>query len=242
MPKNYEDLKNKVSLVKGLVQTVQVDFIDGQYISNLTWPFISRSEEDEPLRLDRYAEAILGEREGMPFWEEIDYEFHLMCLNARYNFDIFLKLGAKRIVFQLEAECGKANSGVIDIDRLNEFREYLESIDLYIRENTQIGISINVDTPIESLRYLVSNVDFIQCMGIENVGFQGEPFDERVIDQVKALRAEYPELVISVDGGVNLDTAQALIEAGADRLVVGSAIFNNVDIVGAIEEFKNLDS
>jgi len=152
-----------------------------------------------------------------------------MVSNAKDNFDLFLKLGAKRIIFHLEAE-----------GDLQEFKEFLEGIDLYIRDNTQIGVAINTTTPIRQLADLISNIDFVQCMGIEHIGYQGEPFDERVIDQIKSLRKEYPELIIAVDGGVNFETAPRLIKAGANRLVVGSAIFKNIDIVGVIEEFKAL--
>ena len=229
LPKSYEDLKNKISLVKGLVSTVQIDICDGNFVKTVSWPYSAKASQGEPFELDQYAQNILNEREGMPFWEEIDYELDLMVSNAKDNFDLFLKLGAKRIIFHLEAE-----------GDLQEFKEFLEGIDLYIRDNTQIGVAINTTTPIRQLADLISNIDFVQCMGIEHIGYQGEPFDERVIDQIKSLRKEYPELIIAVDGGVNFETAPRLIKAGANRLVVGSAIFKNIDIVGVIEEFKAL--
>ena len=53
--------------------------------------------------------------------------------------------------------------------------------------------------------------------GIEKVGFQGEAFDERVLKQIIDLRLKYPELIISVDGAVNEETAPKLLEAGANR-------------------------
>jgi len=229
LPKNYEDLKNKISLVKGLVSTVQIDICDGNFVKTVSWPYSAKASQGEPFELDQYAQNILNEREGMPFWEEIDYELDLMVQNAHENFDLFLKLGAKRIIFHLKAE-----------GNLLEFKEFLEGIDLYIRDNTQIGVAINITTPIRQLAGLISNVDFVQCMGIEKIGYQGEPFDERVIDQIKSLRKEYPELIISVDGGVNFDTASKLIEAGANRLVVGSIIFKSINIDKTIEELENL--
>ena len=229
LPKSYEDLKNKISLVKGLVSTVQIDICDGNFVKTVSWPYFAKASQGEPFELDQYAQNILNEREGMPFWEEIDYELDLMVQNAHENFDLFLKLGAKRIIFHLEAE-----------GDLNEFKEFLEGIDLYIRDSAQIGVAINTTTPISNLQPLISDIDFVQCMGIEKIGYQGEPFDERVIDQIKSLRKEYPELIIAVDGGVNFETAPRLIKAGANRLVVGSAIFKNIDIVGVIEEFKAL--
>ena len=186
-------------------------------------------ESRDNLELDQYAQDILSEREGMPFWEEVDYELDLMVSRAHENFDLFLNLGAKRIIFHLEAE-----------GDTQEFKEFLEGIDLYIRDNTQIGIAINTSTSILNLKSLISNIDFVQCMGIEKIGYQGQPFDERVIDQVKALRKEYPELIISVDGGVSFDTAPRLIEAGANRLVVGSVIFNSLDIRETVLALRSL--
>ena len=242
LPKNYEDLKNKVSLVKGLVSTVQIDICDGNFVKTVSWPFSSRVESRDNLELDQYAQDILSEREGMPFWEEVDYELDLMVSNAHENFELFLKLGAKRLIFHLEAETLPINTDEkrIDPDKLQEFKEFLEGIDLYIRDNTQIGIAINTSTSILNLKSLISNIDFVQCMGIEKIGYQGQPFDERVIDQVKALRKEYPELIISVDGGVSFDTAPRLIEACANRLVVGSVIFNSLDIRETVLALRSL--
>ena len=77
-------------------------------------------------------------------------------------------------------------------------------------------------------------------MGIARIGFQGEPFDERVIEKIKEIKKHYPEMIVSVDGGVSLENAQALIEAGATRLVSGSAIFEDSDISSIIGEFRNL--
>ncbi|KKQ34405.1 MAG: Ribulose-phosphate 3-epimerase [Candidatus Nomurabacteria bacterium GW2011_GWB1_37_5] len=221
LPKNYEDLKNKAAQVRGLVKTVQIDICDGKFVKNISWPY------DEMEKLNSKFQTILREDDGLPYWEEIEYELDLMVLNAHENFDLFLKLGAKRIIFHIEAE-----------ENVDEFKEFLEGIDLYIRDHTQIGVAINTTTPVSSIKYLVSSIDFVQCMGIEKIGYQGQPFDERVVDQIKALRKEYPELIISVDGGVNFDTAPKLIEAGANRLVAGSAIFNAYDQEEAIKELK----
>ena len=75
-------------------------------------------------------------------------------------------------------------------------------------------------------------------MGIAKIGYQGEPFDERAPEQINQLRVKYPNLAISVDGGVSLETAPLLKAAGANRLVAGSAIFGASDIALAIRELK----
>jgi len=219
MPKHYEDLKNKIALVRGLSKYVQIDMCDGIFVNMVTWPFHDSDHKS--------FDNILNEREGMPFWEDIDFELDLMVDNATEELDTYMRLGPKRIIFHIEA---------MSDDSL--FDEFLEGIDLYIRENTEIGIAINTTTPVERIFKFISKIDFVQCMGIEHIGRQGEPSDERVIEHIKKLRQEFPELAISVDGGVGLETAPRLIDAGANRLVAGSAVFNSEDIAETLREFE----
>ncbi|MCX6757280.1 MAG: hypothetical protein NTZ44_00090 [Candidatus Nomurabacteria bacterium] len=229
LTKSYDDLKNKIALVRGVVPLVQIDIADGVYVQNYTWPFRSTGADREISELDYHAQAILNEQEGLPFWEDIDFEFDLMVCDAVENFDFYTRFGPKRVIFHLEAQRD-----------LNAFQDFLEGIDLYIRETIQIGVAIKTTTPIENIFPIVPHIDFVQCMGIENVGFQGQDFDERVLEQIKNLKEKFPELVISVDGSVNTDTAPALVNACADRLVIGSAIFKTSDIIGTVEMFENL--
>ena len=173
-------------------------------------------------------ESILNEEEGLPFWEHLDFEFDLMVLNAHKKFDFFARLGAKKIIFHIEAETEK------------DFKEFLESLDPYFKDNVEIGLAINTTTDINKLEPFINCVDFIQCMGIEKIGFQGEPFDERVLNQIKNLKLKYPEIKINVDGSVNENTAPLLIKAGADRLVIGSLLLQSYDIKETIKEFERL--
>jgi len=174
-------------------------------------------------------EGILNEEEGLPFWDSVDFEFDLMVINAHEQFEFFTRLGAKRIVFHLEAELDHP-----------KFKEFLEGLDMYTRENIDIGLAINTTTDIEKLKPFISLIDFVQCMGIEHIGKQDEPFDERVIPQVKELRKLYPELIISIDGSVNEHTAPLLVEAGASRLIIGSVIVHSLDVRETIKEFENI--
>lgn len=232
MPLNYEDLKNKTALVRGLAPVVQVDIADGIFVKNLTWPFFTKTLSGETFLehdIDQHFRAILNEQDGLPFWEDIDFELDLMVADAVENFDLYAKLGPKRIIFHLEA-----------VGDLAEFKDFLEGIDLYIKDNIQLGLAINPDTSMEQIFPLINSVDFIQCMGIRRIGFQGQDFDPQVVDNVKKLKEKFPDLIIAVDGGVNFETAPALISAGAERLVIGSAIFNTNDIIDTIENFKSL--
>jgi len=225
LAKDYDDLKNEIALVRDHVSMVQLDIADGMFVPNKTWPFTHSSRSTDP-----HFNKILNEEEGLPFWEDVEFELDLMVSDAEENFDIYAKLGAKRLVFHIEA-----------IKDLGEFKNFLEGIDLYQREVTEIGVAIGVDTPLENLYPLISSIDFVQCMGIDNIGFQGEEFDEKVVDKIKELREKYPDLVITVDGGITLGVASLLLSVGVNRLVVGSAIFSSTDIMGAIEDFRNID-
>lgn len=233
LPKNYEDLKNKIALVRGEAPVVQIDICDGQFVPNTTWPFVYAQDlqHDSGVQggLDEHFVRIQNDAEGMPFWEDIDFELDLMTLDAVRNFDVYLKLGPRRMVFHIEA-----------VGDLQEFKEFLEGMDFYVKEATEIGVSVGLQTPAEEIFPLVPYVDFVQVMGIEKVGFQGQDFDERAIEYVKTLREKFSDLPISVDGGVSLETAPKLIAAGATRLCIGSAIFKTGDIIKALEEFRNL--
>lgn len=223
---DFNELRESISRVVNLVPVVQIDMCDGIFVPTVTWPFNELKSGNKENNID----GILEEEEGMPFWDSLDFEFDLMVSNAHEQFEFFVRLGAKRIVFHIEAEK--------DFDK---FKEFLEGIDLYTRENIQIGVAINTTTSIEILKPIISNVDFVQCMGIEKIGYQGEEFDKRSLEQISQLRKNYPELIISVDGSVNENTAPLLVKAGANRLIIGSAIMQSYDIRESIKEFENLN-
>jgi len=218
--KDFDELKEKLSKFVNITKMVQIDICDGKFVPSISWP-MGKNDGDS-------VESILNEEEGLPFWEHLDFEFDLMVLNAHKKFDFFARLGAKKIIFHIEAETEK------------DFKEFLEFLDPYFKDNVEIGLAINTTTDINKLEPFINCVDFIQCMGIEKIGFQGEPFDERVLNQIKNLKLKYPEIKINVDGSVNENTAPLLIKAGADRLVIGSLLLQSYDIKETIKEFERL--
>lgn len=220
LAENFSELNEKLSKFVNATKIVQIDICDGKFVPSISWP-MGRYDENS-------VQSILDEEDGLPFWEDLNFEFDLMVLNAHKQFDFFARLGAKRIVFHIEAEEEKS------------FKEFLESIDPYFKENIDIGIAINTNTDINKLEQFINFIDFVQVMGIEKIGYQGEPFDEKVLSQIKSLKNKYPELVISVDGSVNENTAPLLIERGASRLVIGSALLNSYDIRETFKEFENM--
>lgn len=220
LAEDFSGLNEKLAKFVNITKMVQIDVCDGKFVPSISWPMGQRDNGS--------IERILNEEEGLPFWEQLDFEFDLMVLNAHKNFDFFARLGVKKIIFHLEAETE------------DSFKEFLESLDPYFKDNIEIGLAINTTTDIKKLDQFINHVDFIQCMGIENIGFQGEPFDEKVLNQIKEIRGKYPEIKISVDGSVNENTAPLLVKAGANRLIVGSALMQGCDIREKIKEFENL--
>jgi len=116
----------------------------------------------------------------------------------------------------------------------------MEAIERAIEKDVSVGVALNIDTQNETLDRYLPKIDLVQFMGIARIGYQGEPFDERVIPKIKELREKHPETIISVDGGVGFETAPALIEAGVNRLVSGSEILEDENVRGEIERFKQL--
>jgi len=136
--------------------------------------------------------------------------------------------GVKRIIFHIES-----------IKNPKEFFARSDIANLSNSNFIELGVAINVDTPIDVLVPFIEKISFVQCMGIARIGYQGQEFDERVLHNIEHLRSMYPGLIISVDGGVDAKTAPLLVHAGANRLVSGSAILeaeNPRDSVGELKE------
>ncbi|MFA5931983.1 MAG: hypothetical protein WC793_01235 [Candidatus Paceibacterota bacterium] len=223
LEKDYGEIKNKLTFLRGRVKTVQIDICDGIFVKNKTWPFASGGFDDQDFV------KILNEEEGLPFWTDFDFELDMMVIDAVENFEIYMKLGPKRIIFHLDAQ-----------KDLKEFEHFLDGLDMYTRDNVEIGIAFKPSDDLSIVSKLSNKVDFLQCMGIDEIGFQGQEFDKNVVENIKYLKEELPGVVISVDGGVNLENAPVLLDVDADRLTVGSAIWKSGDPIDTLETFKSL--
>ena len=106
--------------------------------------------------------------------------------------------------------------------------------------NVSLGISILNDVSVDAIEPYLPSVDYIQFMGIAQIGAQGQPFDERVLAHVRTCKQRYPDYPITVDGSVNAATIPKLLAAGADRLIVGSAIVKADDPATAYAQLTAL--
>lgn len=96
-------------------------------------------------------------------------------------------------------------------------------------EGIKAGVVLNPSTPLSELNYILEYADMVLLMSV-NPGFGGQTYIDNVTGKIRDLREmldkSQPEVLIEVDGGINLMNAEDVIEAGADILVAGSAVFN----------------
>ena len=150
------------------------------------------------------------------------FDVHLMIAPVDNYIESFAQAGANLISFHIEAGA--------HADR---------TLQLIKSFGVQAGIVLNPATPLDSLRWLLDQVDLVLLMSV-NPGFGGQKFIEHSVDKVRelaALRGER-DFLIEVDGGVGATNAGALIDAGADVLVAGSAIFGQPDYRQAIARLR----
>lgn len=228
MPDSYDDLIAKAGRVRGHAPLAQIDIMDGVFVSSKSWPYTEGG-----VRKEKHFVALSAQDEGLPYWEELDYEIDLMITEPEKHIDEWLPLGASRLIFHLEAIKDQELFWGHDI-----FKDGTR--DIGGAKVIEVGLAISPRTPFAVLEPHIPKVEFVQVMGIAKVGYQGEPFDfdDHVLEHVNQLRVRYPNLTISVDGGVNLKTAPLLRAAGANRLVAGSVIFGASDVASAIRELK----
>ena len=105
------------------------------------------------------------------------------------------------------------------------------------------GVTLNPATPVAMLTDIIGDVDMVLLMSV-NPGFGGQKFIEHTLDKVRDLRELITrtdsKALIEVDGGVNPETGKRLVEAGADVLVAGNAVFKATDPVEMIHTLKSL--
>ena len=155
-------------------------------------------------------------------------DVHMMVINPENLVESFAKAGADMITFHVEAT-----------------NDVQSVIDLIKATGTQVGLSIKPSTKLEEIEPFYDQLDLILVMSVEP-GFGGQGYIESSTERVMKIKARLKELclqdrvLIEVDGGIKLHNAKKVIDAGADVLVAGSAVFGTDDPVQTIKDFYNL--
>ncbi len=139
-------------------------------------------------------------------------DVHLMIEEPERYIDEFAALGADILTVHAEAT------------------RHLDSTLQRIRKaGMKAGVALNPATPLSTLDYVRDRTDMVLLMTV-NPGFGGQSYIPAITDKIKALRESWPEVDIEVDGGINKDTIDAAMNAGANIFVEGSAVFNAAGI------------
>lgn len=116
------------------------------------------------------------------------------------------------------------------------------TIQLIKEQGVKAGVVLNPHTPVQQIQHVLEDLDLVLLMTV-NPGFGGQSFISSVLPKIRQVKemAEQKglgDLLIEVDGGVNKNTARQCIEAGANLLVAGSAVYNEKDRKKAIFDIK----
>ncbi len=148
---------------------------------------------------------------------------HLMCTKPEILIEDFVKAGADAITIHVE------------IGKTKEYIKQIKDLGVYV------GLSLNPDTPFESIKEFMKDVDIILFMSVFP-GFGGQSFIPEVLDKVREAdryrKDNNLDIVLEIDGGINSETIGEAALAGCDVYVAGNAVFNTDNPADAI---KNLE-
>ena len=151
-------------------------------------------------------------------------DVHLMIEEPEKYAEAFKDAGADRLTVHYEA-CTHLHRNIQQIKSLG----------------MQAGIALNPHTPVELLKDILQDVDMVLLMSV-NPGFGGQSFIPHTVNKIKRMREMIDEQLLNVkieiDGGVTLENAQMIIDAGADVLVAGSTVFKAADPIKMIASLK----
>ncbi|MBL7803571.1 MAG: ribulose-phosphate 3-epimerase [Saprospiraceae bacterium] len=156
-------------------------------------------------------------------------DVHLMIVEPEKYIDGFRKAGAEVITVHYEA-CPHLHRTIHQIKETG----------------AKAGVALNPHTSVELLRDVIEEVDLVCLMSV-NPGFGGQKFIHNSLAKTRQLRQmildTHSNAMIEIDGGVGLQNAEVLLQAGADVLVAGSSVFGAKDpiaTIGALKAFKSV--
>ncbi|CAM3352921.1 ribulose-phosphate 3-epimerase [Marinicrinis lubricantis] len=157
---------------------------------------------------------------------KLPLDVHLMITEPERYIEAFAKAGADMITVHAEA--------TVHLHRaVHQIKEL----------GIQAGVAINPATPASAVEAILDDVDLVLVMTV-NPGFGGQRFIPQTLKKIEQIRTwmrerHTPDKWIEVDGGIQEETAGLVVNAGANALVAGSAIFNHSDRTAAIQAIRS---
>lgn len=153
-------------------------------------------------------------------------DVHLMIVEPEKYFEDFQKAGADILTVHYEAST-----------HLHRSLQAIKALGM------KAGVSLNPHTPVHVLENIITDIDLLLIMSV-NPGFGGQKFIPQALDKIRAAKKMITEsgasTMIEIDGGVNLDNAGGIIEAGCDVLVAGNTVFSSDNPTETIKNLKNI--
>lgn len=157
-------------------------------------------------------------------YSSLQFDVHLMIDNPERYIRSFIEAGADIITVQVEA-----------CTHLHRVLQQIKDAGI------KAGVVLNPGTPLSVLDFIWDQLDMVLLMSV-NPGFGGQTFIPAVLDKIKSLRRTIDQqclnIDIEVDGGIKLSNVRNVIEAGANVIVAGSAIYNSESIEKNVNQFK----
>jgi ribulose-phosphate 3-epimerase len=153
-------------------------------------------------------------------------DVHLMILEPERYAEAFKEAGADHLIVHIEV-CPHLHRNIQQIKSLG----------------MKAGVAVNPHTPIDSLKDILGDVDIVLLMSV-NPGFGGQSFIPNTLNKIRELRkiidANKLDVKIEIDGGVTLENAKEILDAGAHVLVAGNTVFASKDPKQTIAQLKNI--
>ena len=208
--KSYSELESLFTALTGIAPEIQVDIVDGRFVPHRSWPFTEANPATAIKQLGFYV-------------NQFSFEIDCMVLGVERYLGNILDIPASRVI--------------IHFGSTDHYHKLFKQVQ---QAGAKVGLALSADIELSVIEPHLDKIDFVQLMGIREVGRQGQPFAEETFARVKELRTNYPELEIAIDGGVNESNIPDLIKAGANRLAPGSAIAKQSDPKAAYLALKKL--
>ena len=145
-------------------------------------------------------------------------ELHMMVERPQDIVDIWIEAGFDRLIGHIEG--------------IQDATSFIDAVSL---QSAEVGLALDIDTPVSVIKENIDIVDVVLLMAIET-GFSGQEFDHRVLCKIREVREINDIVPIEIDGGINSETAELVAEAGATRVVSTSYVFGSENPEEAIRK------
>lgn len=209
--KDFFELKAKIKKAEPFFDWVQLDIMDGKFVANKTW--------QRPKDLTKIK-------------TKLKLEAHLMVAKPWQVVDDWLVAGVQRVIVHWEA-ISQASAEIQGIMLLQKIIDQVKS------QQKEFGLALNPETPVDILADWLAQINLVLLMTV-NPGQGGQEFMPEVLPKITQLRQMWPDGKISVDGGIDLESAKQCLQAGVNILSVGSCLWQAEDLGEAVKLFRGI--